>query len=134
MSEIAEQFNFDILTSAPKPPRRPAVGATEVDITLWHSRELAGAGLGSQVYRVSGEAQVDTTSQPWSMVIKIFAQTDGDTSADPPAWNYWKREWMAYQAAWLPTDGALVAPRCLGFGDRPETGTWVALGRSRHFR
>ena len=128
MSDIAEQFNFDILDERTRNHLvRSAVGATEVDITSWHSRELAGAGLGSQVYRASGEAEVDTTSEPWSMVIKIFAQTDGDTSADPPAWNYWKREWMAYQAAWLPTDGALVAPRCLGFGDRPGTGTWVAL-------
>jgi hypothetical protein len=124
MSETAEQFTFDTLDER---TRNQLVGAAEVDIGSWRSRQLAGAGLGSMVYRVSGEVQVDTTSESWSLVIKTFAQTEGDTSADPSAWNYWKREWMAYQASWLPNDGALVAPRCLGFGDRPETGTWVAL-------
>ena len=39
-------------------------------------------------------------------------------SADASAWDYWKREWLAYQAPWLQAlDGSLVAPRCLGVGE-----------------
>jgi len=128
MSETAEQSIFGTLDERSRNQLvGAAIGAGEVDITSWHSRQLAGAGLGSKVCRVFGEVQVDTSLESWSLVIKTFVHTEGDTSAVPSAWNYWKREWMAYQAAWLPNEGALVAPRCLAFSDGPETGAWVAL-------
>jgi len=60
-----------------------------------------------------------------SLVIKTFTlegKSFNVASADASAWDYWKREWLSYQAPWLQAlDGSLVAPRCLGVGEGPST-------------
>jgi len=67
-------------------------------------------------------------------VIKVFTTEHFDfqsVSDEPSAWDYWKREWLAYQAPWFDElAGPLVPPRCLGAGEiHGGTGpvAWVAL-------
>jgi hypothetical protein len=70
----------------------------------WPIREMYGAGPGSQIYQVSGDASTGAALSSLSLVIKTFA-VEGEgfnvATADASAWDYWKREWLAYQAPWL---------------------------------
>jgi hypothetical protein len=44
------------------------------------------------------------------------------------AWNFWKREWLVYQAPWIrELREGLVTPHCFGFGELGETAVWVAM-------
>ena len=44
------------------------------------------------------------------------------------AWDFWKREWLVYQAPWIRgLREGLVAPRCFGSGELAETAVWVAM-------
>lgn len=65
-------------------------------------------------------------SQPvsWSVVLKI-ALEDKD-NPDPSYWNYWKREFLAYQSGLLgELSGGLIAPRCYGVEERPDGNGWI---------
>jgi hypothetical protein len=83
-----------------------------------------------------GEAHVHGTLVPWSLVVKIFDLVGEGlkaASADPATWDYWKREWLAYQAPWLQEmQGSLVAPRCLGAADHPGVVAWLAMEDLSH--
>jgi hypothetical protein len=49
-------------------------------------------------------------------------------STDSTAWDFWKREWLVYQAPWIQgLREGLVAPRCFGSGELAETAVWVAM-------
>ena len=90
---------------------------------------MGGGGSGSELYTVSGEATSRGTVLPWKLILKMFNhEGEGwqETSTDPMAWDYWKREWLVYQAPWIHDlrDG-LVAPHCLGSGE----GSGVELRR-----
>lgn len=94
-----------------------------------------GVGTGTQLYRVSGSARVgERAPRAWSLVMKVFTTEHFDfqsVSEDPSAWDYWKREWLAYQAPWFAElSGPLVSPRCLGAGEirgGAEPVAWIAL-------
>ena len=106
-------------------------------LASWRIREMYGAGPGSRIYQVSGEASTGAAPTSWSFVIKTFA-AEGEglnvASVDASAWDYWKREWLAYQAPWLQAlDGSVVAPRRLGAGEDDGDSAWVAMeDLSRH--
>ena len=111
---------------------RAAVGDGNADIVSWHVQPMHGMGAGAQVYRVSGEIRGrGGGSAGWTCVVKVFSLAgEGLQGAhtDPASWDYWKREWLAYQTPWLHQLGPwLVAPRCLGFGEQPGVGAWLAM-------
>jgi Phosphotransferase enzyme family len=78
----------------------------------WSCRPLGGgAGEGVGLYRVSGSARIRGAIQPWALVVKVCAATDG---ADPGAWDYPAREGLAYGSGLLAAlPGGLSTPRCL---------------------
>ena len=94
-----------------------------VEILGRHSEELlTGAGVGTQVFRVTGTAATAAKrSSDWAVIVKFLTLDKfafQSASADPSSWDYWKREWWVYRSTWqqeLP--GPLVAPRCFGTGD-----------------
>ena len=93
----------------------------------WHHQPIEGGFGGAYgVYRFSGKAQVGHESLAWSLILKILGPKSG--SADPTAWNYWKREVLVYQSGLL-TDlpGNLVAPRCIAIKEHPEQEFWIWL-------
>ena len=93
--------------------------------------ELHSGGPGTTVYRLSGMAQAGARAAPWSLVLKTFTYERAGikaAAADPIAWDYWKREWLAYQAPWLQNlRGSFVPPRCLGSAEHGNSLAWVAL-------
>jgi hypothetical protein len=68
---------------------------------------------------------------PWKFILKMFDhEGEGwqEGSTDPTAWDFWKREWLVYQAPWIQgLREGLVAPRCFGSGELAETAVWVAM-------
>lgn len=104
-------------------------------LRLRHEPIFIGAGTGTHLFRATGSATTGAgQSTDWSLVIKVFTteHLDFETlSDDPSAWNYWKREWEAYQTPWFTElIGPLVPPRCVGAGEiSGGTGpvAWLAL-------
>lgn len=100
------------------------------ELTSWHVRELYGFGHGAQTFHVFGTADARNTSTPWSFVVKSFSPGGDDlraASTETSAWDFWKREWLAYQAPWLRRlQGPVVAPAVLGVGGG-DLSAWVAL-------
>ena len=40
----------------------------------------------------------------WKLILKMFNhEGEGwqESSTEPMAWDYWKREWLVYQAPWI---------------------------------
>ncbi len=110
-----------------------ALDRPAVELLNWRY-EVLGGGFGhiggvSGVYRFSGQAHAGAEVLPWALVLKAFARTAGlNSSPDPTAWYYWKREALFYQsglAAALPI--GLVAPHCYGVIDHSEDEIWVWL-------
>ena len=110
---------------------RAAVNDDNAEIASWKWREMHGLGAGAHVYRIWGEASVGRRTLPWSAVIKLFRLgSEGlqAASAAPNSWDYWKREWHAYQAPWLTElRHGLVVPRRLAAGEQPDVAAWVAM-------
>ncbi len=115
-----------------------ATGSDRAEIVDWRGdRIYTGLGAGTRLYRVTGTAAVGSPgSVEWTMIVKFFTldvASYQQVSQRPSDWNYWKREWWAYQAPWLRgRRGPLVAPRCLGHSLDLESGggqpiAWVAL-------
>jgi hypothetical protein len=110
---------------------RAALQDEHAQIEGWQVHELhASLGPGARLHRYRGAAETNRIEASWSFVVKSFSP-EGEgfraagSSAD--AWDYWKREWHVYRAAWLPRlQGGLVAPRCLGTGEG-EGGAWIAM-------
>lgn len=114
------------------------------EIISWGSEQiLRGVGTGTRLYRTSGTAARGNAGPiGWSMIVKFFTfdiavfETLSESEQD---WNYWKREWLAYQSSWQQNlTGSLVAPRCYGHStarpadapstpDRTELIAWIAL-------
>ena len=115
---------------------REALHDDTVAIADWQVQELHSGGSGSRIFRVTGEAHARGAPAPWSLILKFFdLQREGFQAAsdDIDAWDYWKREWLVYQAPWLhDLPGNVVAPRCLGAADHPGVAAWVALEDLQH--
>jgi phosphotransferase family enzyme len=102
-----------------------------IDWLDWHVQPVSvtsgsqGAG-GLGVFRLSGAATAAGQVYPWSVIVKAFSgsKPDGDptgTSQIPSAWNYWKREILAYRSGILAElSDHLVAPRCYGITEHPN--------------
>lgn len=111
---------------------RAVLGDEHADMCSSEVEELYGFGPGSHICRVSGTAKSLGHESAWSFVLKGLAPGGvgvAAASADVTAWDYWKREWLAYQAPWLrDLRGPVVGPRCLGgAGEDAGVGAWVAL-------
>ncbi len=91
----------------------------------------ASGGLG--LFRLIGSATADGNVHPWSVIVKVVGGSNptGDptgTNQIPSAWNYWKREILAYRSGMLPgPPHHLVAPRCYGITEHSddEWGIWL---------
>ena len=110
---------------------RAALRNGAAEIASWSEEEAGGGASGSQLFRIRGEARAGGALVPWRFVLKVLNhQGEGwqESSTDPRAWDYWKREWLAYQDPLLQQmRGGLRAPRCLGTGEQGEAAVWMAL-------
>ena len=110
---------------------RAALRDGAAEITSWSAEDGGGGASGSQLFAIRGEARAGGALVPWRFVLKVLNhQGEGwqESSTDPRAWDYWKREWLAYQDPLLQQmRGSLRAPRCLGTGEQGEAAVWMAL-------
>jgi hypothetical protein len=104
-----------------------ALGSKTVEVMDWDYERLhGGAGAGNAIYRFSGQGRDQGQTVPWSLILKTLQpQVPGD---DPSAWNYYKREAVAYQSGWLDDlPGGLAAPRCFDVVEHPDGTCWIWL-------
>ena len=67
------------------------LGSDSAQVVSWEHEQLhGGIGLGTAIYRFSGEAQDYRENVPWSLILKTIRPEGGNT--DPSDWNYYKRE------------------------------------------
>ncbi len=79
-------------------PVRRLLGSAHAVVTDWTVRPLWG-GRGEVtggVYRVAGHGRDQGQPMSWSLVLKVVSDPGGRD--DPTAHNYWKREFLTYQA------------------------------------
>jgi hypothetical protein len=87
-----------------------------LDDVAWTTERLGGGlgeavGVSEGVYRLSGTGTAGRRRVPWSAVRKRLQVAEGH--ADPGAWDYWKREALAYQSDLLgDLAQGLAAPAC----------------------
>src|SRR5215204_1165641 len=75
---------------------RAALRNGAADIASWSEEEAGGGASGSQLFLIRGEARAGGALVPWRFVLKVLNhQGEGwqESSTDPRAWDYWKREW-----------------------------------------
>lgn len=96
------------------------------------SAKAVGTGLG--VYRFFGHACIGDDSVPWTVILKAYRLAKADEGSiasgneGQTAWNYWKREALAYASGLLEElPGELVAPRCYGVVEHPNDEVWMWL-------
>jgi hypothetical protein len=108
-----------------------ALQDSQARLVSWREAAMGGGGSGSELYTVSGEAASGGSVVPWKFILKMFNhEGEGwqEGSTDPMAWNFWKREWLVYQAPWIrELREGLATPHCFGFGELGETAVWVAM-------
>ena len=111
---------------------RQMLGDDHADLASCQFSELYGGSSG-QTFKVKGTAHVRTTLTPWSLVVKRFESSNCWSDAEPTAWDYWKREWLAHQAPWMQKlEGSLVPATCLGTAENPDGSVWVAMEDLSH--
>jgi hypothetical protein len=110
---------------------RNALQDRQARLVSWREEAMGGGGSGSELYTVTGEAASGGRVVPWKFILKMFNhEGEGwqEGSTDPMAWDFWKREWLVYQAPWIrELREGLVTPDCFGSGELGETAVWVAM-------
>jgi hypothetical protein len=104
-----------------------ALGSETAEVVDWEFEPIyGGIGVGTAIYRFTGEGRDQGQEVPWSLILKELRPEGG--SDDISAWNYFKREAEAYQSAWLADlPGGLAAPSCFGALDHPDGACWMWL-------
>lgn len=125
-------MSLNLLTADIAPIVARAFGKPSVEIVEWDSQPLSSGGSqvvgGLGIQRIAGVARHDTGLAPWSLVVKASKGGSEMASEDPAAWNYWKREVLAYQSGLLDhLPGGIVAPRCYAVQEQVDGAFWLWL-------
>ena len=109
-----------------------ALGKPTVEIVEWRCQPLSAGGSqvlgGVGIQRVTGVARADASLVLWSLIVKASKSGAEMASDDPAAWNYWKREALAYQSGLLESIPAGIAvPRCYAVQEQPNGEVWLWL-------
>jgi hypothetical protein len=104
-----------------------ALNSETVEVLDWDYEQLhGGAGLGTAIYRFSGEGHDQGQKVPWSLILKTLCPTEDN--ANVSAWNYYRREADAYRSGWLDDlPGGLAAPRSFGVVEHLDGTCWIWL-------
>jgi hypothetical protein len=104
-----------------------ATGRPTIELGEWSLQQIyAGTSDALGLYRFLGEAVDHGSPVRWSLILKTLGRPA--QPSEPIHWNYWKREWHAYQSGLL-TDlpGGLRAPRCLAAVEPSSEVLWLWL-------
>jgi hypothetical protein len=124
-AQAAQLAGIDQVTLTPLV--RSTLNSETVEVTDWEYRQLhGGIGLGTAVYRFSGEGQNRGQKVSWSLILKTLCPAADNVNVS--AWNYYKREADAYQSRLLDgLPGGLAAPRSFGVVEYPDGTCWIWL-------
>jgi hypothetical protein len=128
MAPKAQTRQLDAINRATLTPLvRSALNSETVEVTSWDcEQQHGGIGLGTAIYRFSGEGHDQGLKVPWSLILKTLCPAEDNATVS--AWNYYRREADAYQSGWLADlPGGLVAPRSFGVVEHPDGTCWVWL-------
>lgn len=108
------------------------LGESAVALVEWRAQPLMAGGSqivgGLGIQRVTGIARTNVGLQPWSLIVKVLRGGAALASDDPGAWNYWKREALAYQSGLLThLPGGIRAPRCYAVQEQTDGVIWLWL-------
>jgi hypothetical protein len=106
---------------------RKSLNSETVEIVGWECKQVhGGAGTGTEIHRISGQARENDKDERWSLILKILKPPVEST--DVSTWNYYKREADAYQSGLLADlPGGLCAPHCYGVQNHQDGVSWIWL-------
>jgi hypothetical protein len=108
---------------------RAALGSSSAEVVAWHVVPITqGRASPAGVYRITGSADEQGKTSPWSLVLKEVsasarsAYAGNNSSDDPSKSYYWKREVLLYQSGFFASlpDG-IRAPRCYQIDEQPQS-------------
>jgi hypothetical protein len=104
-----------------------ALDAPSARVLSWECQPIyAGRGIGTAVYRFSGQAHHQGKTVPWSLILKVL--NEDSVRADPAHPEWWRREAEAYRSGYLASlTVGLNSPRCFGVVDHPGEECWIWL-------
>lgn len=99
----------------------------DAGLLSWTSSSLSGgAGECLGVWRLEGDALVESEPRHWSMVLKGWAKPE--STHPPSAWNWPHREIELYRSGMLADlPGGVAAPTCFGDRERDDGTIWIWL-------
>lgn len=120
-----EQLEIDIETL--ELVVRRVLNEQHLSISKWDLNQVhGGAGTGTEIYRIQGEATNTVKKSRWSLILKILHPSLGATHET--AWNYYKREAKAYQSDLLNNlQGEIKAPNCYAITEQKNGDCWIWL-------
>ena len=128
MDRLAQLRALDQATFTPLV--RQALDSESAVVIDWEVAPFGG-GASQSVYRFVGSALDQDTIIPWSLVLK--GASTPSPQDDPSAWQYARREVLAYQSGLLADlPGGLAAPRCFGVVAQPGGDSWLWLEEITH--
>lgn len=98
---------------------RAATERPGAQLGSWMSQPLGGGGGNAALYRVAGEAEDNGQAVSWAVVAKIAMRPAVETAAT--AWNYWRRESLAYASGFLDDLAGIRTPRCFGVREQADS-------------
>lgn len=106
---------------------RQSLGRRAAALVDWRTTQIVGGmGEGLGVFRIAGQAVDQDERMAWSLILKVLGPGAG--AEEPGAWNYWKREVLAYQSGLLTNSlGSVSAPRCFAVTEHADRQVWLWL-------
>jgi hypothetical protein len=109
---------------------RDTLDSSRAEVTTWQITPITqGKASPAGVCRIAGTAQDNGNIRTWSLIVKDLKSSaqsinaDYNTSTDPTADLYWRRELLLYQSGLFDTlPEGLVAPRCYHIDEEPDEG------------
>jgi hypothetical protein len=99
------------------------------DIRLkdWEAHQIkSGLEIGSNIYKLSGTADLEKTIKSWSLILKIVHPEE--QFSDPEGYRYWEREIQAYQSGLFDSlPGHFSAPKLYQICEKPERSIWIFM-------
>ena len=118
VSDVPEGLDAATLT----PIVERVLDEQELRITAWRCTRLHGGNAGS-VFRLGGDAETQSRSTPWSVVLKIPSREV--SPVDPSGGTH---EPVIYRSMFLrELPACLAAPRCFGVVEQPSGQHWLWL-------
>jgi len=119
--EVERAIDQDTLT----PLVRQVLNNPHTEVVDWQCHRVKGGIGGNQLVKLTGSAQIQTDTHPWSLFLKILRQ---ESATQDLSEFGWKREAMAYQSGILDNlAGGIEAAICYLLDEKSDKEIWMWL-------